>query len=161
MTNSIVWACENDIQQAQVYDDDDDQQDKVYVDCVVQAPEAQADCGLYTVISAVISCTHHSRHHLHHYHHHHHHHNHHNHQHYITTTTSWSASSSTTKKYKSFFCANRVTHHVCLAREASTSKACFYSTSAWEHNLDRCLIWRDCFCCQKIMMLTLIIMASN
>ena len=62
-----------------MYDDDDDQQDKVYVDCVVQAPEAEADCGLYTVISAVISCTHHSRHH----HHHHHHHLHH--QHYITT----------------------------------------------------------------------------
>ena len=48
-TSSSVWCDDND----------DDQQDKVYVDCVVQAPEAQADCGLYTVISAVISCTHH------------------------------------------------------------------------------------------------------
>ena len=37
-------------------DDLDDDEDKVYVDCAVRPPEAKPDCGLYTVISAVISC---------------------------------------------------------------------------------------------------------
>ena len=46
----IVFKLEHDD------DDDDDHEDKVYVDCVVRAPEAKPDCGLYTVISAVISC---------------------------------------------------------------------------------------------------------